>query len=143
MEVIAGRTDSDPESRESRKRERRRVIRQQCRVHIELIVRCSLGAGNEWSVNTIDVKGKLLDLSNDGAMVFTKDAFIYNQELRVTLFLPDESPVVTLAAVRWCKPLHDKGGHASGIRFRNTSPKGVVSIEHFLERLFAGEFVSE
>lgn len=143
MEALAGREESGAGTGANQKHERRRIIRQRCRVQIELIVRCTLGAGNEWSVNTINVKGKLLDLSDDGAMIFTKEAFVDNQELRVTLYLPDEAPVVTLAGVRWCKPLQDKGGNASGIRFRNMHPKGIASVKRFLQRLSAGEFASE
>lgn len=142
MEAVAGR-EHDGNVKQNGKRERRRIIRQQCRVHIEMIVRCSAGATNDWSVNTIDVKGKLLDLSDEGAMLFTKQAFMEEQALRLTIYLPDEAPVATIVNVRWCKALEDKGGNASGVRFRKVSPEALAAIKHFLTRLQSGEFNEE
>ncbi|HPO15032.1 MAG TPA: PilZ domain-containing protein [Candidatus Hydrogenedentes bacterium] len=118
------------------KRERRRVIRHQCRVHIEMLVRCESGYTGDRTTNTVEVKGRLLDLSVEGAMLHTKQNFSVGQELRLTIFLPDRPAVVTTASVRWCKPMPGKVEEfASGALFLTVSREGLSVIEAFLKEL--------
>jgi hypothetical protein len=118
------------------KRERRRAIRHQCRVHIEMLIRCASGLSGDQTTNTLDVKGRLLDLSTEGAMLHTKQDFAIGQELRLTIFLPGHPAVVATASVRWCKPLPEKEKEfASGALFLALSKDGLNVIQGFLEEL--------
>ena len=119
------------------KRERRRTIRHKVRVRIEMLVRVRFGASDDWSTNAVEIKGRLLDLSADGAMLYTRQSFERGQELRLTIFIPDEPRVKTKAVVRWCKFIPDKEGHASGVKFAGVSEEALDIVTTFLKKLDA------
>lgn len=114
------------------KRERRRAVRQKCKVRIEMIVRYKYGASGEWTENAVEIKGKLLDLSADGAMLYTKDSFVIDQELRLTIFIPKQPPVTTPVTVRSSKLIPEKECYASGTKFRGIPAEGLAGIVRFL-----------
>lgn len=119
------------------KRERRRTIRHTCRVVVELPIGHSSGYGDDWSVDTLKFKGRLLDLSTGGASVFTKQAFETGQFLRLTITVPDLPDIVINARVRWVKAVPKKGAHASGVEFIRMAEEQQASLARFLERLDA------
>ena len=117
------------------KRERRRAVRHKCKVRIEMIVRFSYGMSGDWSENAVEIKGRLLDLSTEGAMLYTKEPFEPGQELRLTILIPKELAIVTGAVVRWCEPVPEKDDLASGVKFRNLPAEGLAAIAKFLREL--------
>ena len=114
-------------------RERRRTIRHKVKVRIEMIIRYSIAG--VWSESALAVKGRILDLSTDGCRLFTKKQFDQGQELRLTIYMPWQPKVVSLAIVRWCKALPEKEGYASGVSFKGLPEKDLKVIAKFLERL--------
>jgi len=114
-------------------RERRRTIRHKVKVRIEMIIRYAIAG--VWSESTLNVKGRVLDLSTDGCRLFTKKQFDQGQELRLTIYMPWQPKVVSQAIVRWCKPLPEKEGYASGVSFKGLPEKGLKVIAKFLDRL--------
>lgn len=121
------------------KRARRRAVRHNCRVHIEAIVRTAMG-GESWSVSTVELKGRILDLLSDSVMLYTKESLMPNQDLRLTIAMPHDEPIVTAAIVRSSRPIPDKGGHATTVRFRGLAGKSQQCIERFLELIEAGKY---
>ncbi len=115
-------------------KERRSEIRRQCRVVIEMLVRCTAGLTGDTTTSAIEVKGRLLDLTATGAQLQTRKEFDPGQELRLTMYLPD-SVVHALATVRWCKALGGHKGYASGVQFPQLAKPATKAIEAFLKRL--------
>lgn len=133
--TVAAGGQMEPDNK-TMKRERRRAIRHQCRVLIEMLVRCESGLTGDRTTNTIEVKGRLLDLSAEGVMLQTRQDFSVGQELRLTIFLPDRPTVVAATSVRWCKPLPEKEREfASGALFLTMTREGMNTIEAFLNDL--------
>jgi len=114
-------------------RERRRTIRHKVKVRIEMLIRYVIA--DTLSESTMGVKGRLLDLSTDGCMLFTKKRFDEGQALRLTILIPWQPEVVTQAVVHWCKALPEKEGFASGVSFKNLPEKGLKVITKFLAKL--------
>jgi len=116
-------------------RDRRRAIRHECKVHIKMVIRCAAGLSDEWSVDEFEVKGRLLDLSIEGAAVLTKQNFEVAQQLRLTILVPDGDPIATTGTVRWVKSVPKKNAFASGVKFKGLSDDGLKTIKAFLDRL--------
>ena len=118
-------------------RDRRRTIRHECKVHIKMVIRCAAGLSDEWSVDELEVKGRLLDLSIEGAAVLTKQNFDVAQQLRLTILVPDGGPIATTGTVRWVKSIPKKNAFASGVEFKGLSDEGLKTIKAFLDKLDA------
>lgn len=118
-------------------RDRRRTIRHQCKVHIKMVIRCAAGLSDEWSVDELEIKGRLLDLSIEGAAVLTKQNFDVCQQLRLTILVPDGGPIATTGTVRWAKSIPKKNAFASGVEFKGLSDEGLKIIKAFLDKLDA------
>ena len=113
--------------------ERRRTIRHKVKVHIQMIIRYAIAG--VLSESTLNVKGRVLDLSTHGCRLFTKKQFDEGQVLRLTIYIPWQAKVVSKAIVRWCKPLPEKEGYASGVSFKGLPEKSLKAIAKFLDRL--------
>lgn len=116
---------------------RRHIIRHNCKVRIDMVIRHSSGFLDTWSADVMSVKGRLLDLSAGGASLFTRQGFEIGQELRLAVLLPDESPIAAKSEVRWVRSLPEKHGHASGVQFVEISCTEQKRIERFLAKLDA------
>ena len=97
----------------------------------------SSGASDMWSVHSIPIKGRILDLSTGGASLFTKDSFQTGQELALAIKLHDASEIHAKASVRWIKSVPEKGGYASGVQFVHVADKDASKIQRFLKDLDA------
>jgi c-di-GMP-binding flagellar brake protein YcgR len=116
---------------------RRRAIRHNCTVGISMSVGHSSGYLDTWTVDSVKVPGRLLDLSPGGAALFTEQRFETGQELQLTIGLRDGSEIHTKAAIRWVKVVPQKGGYASGVQFSQVSGKDQTKIAEFLAELDA------
>lgn len=135
LQTTGGRRDADG-SKEMERR-RRRVIRHNCRVRIEMLIGMRSGNSDTWSVDAVKLKGRVLDLSVGGASLFTKQPFETGQELRLGVNLPDGSEINTHATVRWVKAVPEKDAYASGVQFMHVSAKDSKKLVKFLEDLDA------
>ncbi len=122
------------EAREQR-HEKRRAIRHTCKVTIELIMAYSSGRSNDWSVDSVEVKGRLLDLSENGAALMTRERFETGQELRLGIHLPSGTTINTVATIRWTKAVPEKGACASGVQFKHVADRDRQLITEFLKEL--------
>lgn len=116
-------------------RQRRRAIRHTCKVAIERLLGHAAGVSEDWSVDAIRIKGKLLDLSLEGASIFTQDAMDTGQQLRLMIELRDRTRINTAADVRWVKAIPEKGGYASGVHFKHVDPPQRKRLAKFLNHL--------
>ena len=119
------------------KRQRRRAVRHNCRVGIRMSIRHSAGRSDTWSEDSIRIEGRLLDLSPDGASLFTKNPFETGQELKLVIKLHDKTKISGTAVVRWVKSIPDKKGYASGVCLMDVSAKDKKHIIKFLDKLDA------
>ena len=118
-----------------RKRQRRHVIRHTCKIVIHMPIGASAGYSNDWSVDSVKVPGKLLDLSMEGGQVFTRQRLETSQRLRLSIMLKDGDVLETLTEVRWVKEIPDKNGFASGLHFQNLDPVILKKLMDFLKEL--------
>ena len=119
------------------KRKRRRAVRHNCKVGIKMPIKHSAGTSDTWSHDSIKVDGRLLDLSPEGASLFTKQPFETAQELQLAIMLQDKTKISTMAVVRWVKSIPEKKGFASGVRLMDVAEKDQKRIIKFLDRLDA------
>jgi len=117
------------------RRKRRHVIRHTCQVAIEMMIGVAAGASDVWSVNAVKVKGRLLDLSLEGASLFTKHPLETGQELKLTISLRDGARVHANGIVRWIKAVPEKGGYASGAQFRGLTEDARRNLARFLTEI--------
>lgn len=120
-----------------RERQRRRIIRHNCKVAIDMLIGYAAGHSDTWSVDAVKVKGRVLDLSMGGASLYTKRPFDTGQELRLTIMLPEGGAVNTHAMVRWVKAIPEKQAYASGVQFMHVADADQALIEGFLAELDA------
>ena len=118
---------------------RRRAVRHHCKVNIEALVRTAIG-GEGWSVSTVELKGRLLDLTPEGVVLYTKENLLNGQDLRLAIAMPHDEPIVTYGVVRSSRPIPDKGAHMINVRFRGLAGKSQRSIEDFLDLIRLGKY---
>lgn len=123
--------DSGHEAR----RQRRRVIRHNCSVEIQMEIGLATGNSDEWSVDAVAIKGRLLDLSHDGASLFTKQPLDMGQRLRLAIHTPNSKPLYTSGTIRWTKSVPDKGGYAAGVQFVQLEAKDRRRLDKYLTGL--------
>lgn len=129
------RSASSHEEDNAARHMRRRVIRHHCQVRIRMKIRYSNGRDDTWSVTEHPIAGRLLDLSETGCSIFTKEQLEMGQELMLGLVLPDSKPIDVSGTVRWVKLVPDKGGCAHGAEFSGLTAAGRKAIEAFLKHL--------
>lgn len=127
----------DKASSDQTKRSRRRAVRHNCKVAIRMSIGHAAGHDDTWSVDTLKVDGRLLDLSTEGASLFTKDPFQTAQNLQLVIELQDKTKISAKAVVRWVKAVPKKGGYASGVRLMDLATKDQKRIASFLSKLDA------
>ncbi|MFA6245212.1 MAG: PilZ domain-containing protein [Candidatus Hydrogenedentales bacterium] len=111
------------------------MIRHSCQVSIEMVIGKAAGASDVWSVNAVKVKGRLLDLSLEGASLFTKHPLETGQELKLSIALGDGAKVHAASTVRWIKAIPEKGGYASGTQFRGLTEDSRRHLAKFMAEL--------
>ena len=116
------------ENRENQ--ERRRAIRRQCRVYVGTVIQICIAG--DWSEDSLEVKGRLLDLNAGGARLSTKERFEKGQQLRLRILMPGQPEVQAEALVCWAEPLPEEGGFGAGVKFRKLSGQSTRAIDAFL-----------
>jgi len=122
---------------EAKGRQRRRIIRHNCKVGIEMLIGRAVGFSNDWSVDAVKVRGRVLDLSPGGASLYTKQPFETGQQLRLAVTLPEGGALNTHATVRWVKAMPERKAYASGVQFTHVSDADRKLVEEFLAELDA------
>ena len=113
--------------------ERRRAIRRQCKVYVGMTIQVCIAG--DWSDDSFEVNGRLLDINTSGAKFFTKEDFEKGQQLRLRILMPGQPEVLTEALVCWDKPIPDKNGFATGVKFRKLTDESASAIDAFLATL--------
>ena len=126
----------DPDNRAQRHM-RRRAIRHNCEVRIGLRLRQSSGNLDVWTESELPVAGRLLDLSEEGCSLFTKDRLEMGQELHLAVALKNAQTFEGTGVVRWAKAVPEKHGFASGVQFTALQPNAQKNITAFLKHLDA------
>lgn len=119
------------------RRKRRHIVRHQCKIDIGMVIGHAPGNSNDWTIDTIKVQGVLLDLSAEGASIFTKQRFDTGQQLRLAIKLRSRTEINADATVCWLKAVPEKGGFASGVKFASLSAKEEKTLAKFLKKLEA------
>jgi hypothetical protein len=135
LERISRLPDQRGDAGKEERRKRRHAIRHTCQVKIEMLIGKAGGFSNDWLVDAVDIRGRLLDLSADGASLFTKQPLETGQELRLAVGLLDSLCIHTGATVRWVKALPDKDGYASGAQFNHLPKEDQQRLNSFLAEL--------
>jgi len=125
----------DGPDREEVRRKRRHAVRHNCQVSIKMLVGHSAGTSDLVNIDHVSVKGRLLDLSTDGALLFTKEPFGTGQELQLEMRLDKKRELQCGALVRWVKAVPEKDGFASGVRLVEVPARAQQQLDHFLEKL--------
>ena len=117
------------------RRKRRRAIRHTCKVHIALTIGTSTGHSDTWNTGEHPIKGRILDLSGDGASVFTAEQIDVGLQLKLIIMLERGEGIRTVGVVRWTKAVKGHNGFASGVQFAHIQPKDRQLIASFLKEL--------
>jgi c-di-GMP-binding flagellar brake protein YcgR len=118
-------------------RTRRHIIRHNCKVSIVMPIAHVAAFQDTWSLDSIQIKGRILDLSGGGASLFTEQEFQTGQELQLTIRLRDGSDIHAKGSVRWVKAIPEKQAYASGVQFLTVADKDLAKVRKFLEELDA------
>ena len=118
------------------KRNRRRAIRHNCSVIIKVLP-SGAGASDSWQSPEPDLLGRVLDLSTDGASVFTSKPFDAGQNLGLQIKTREGVTLKGKGQVRWVKSVPEKRGFATGVQFEDLSEAESDAINEFLASLDA------
>lgn len=119
------------------KRARRHAIRHSCAVAISVAMGYSSGYADTWTVESAKIPGRILDLSEGGASLFTKQRLETGQQLGLAIKLRGGAVINTKSIIRWVKDAPEKGGFALGVQFSGVSAKDQSLIAKFLAELDA------
>ncbi len=133
LEQLQARRQED-RSREERHM-RRRAIRHTCKVHIALRIHENWGRSDEWTVSEHPVKGRLLDLSDEGCSIFSRQQLDIGQKLNLIVVLRDGSKIRASGVVRWNKAVKEHDGYAAGVQFISIENGDRRRIHAFLMEL--------
>lgn len=120
-----------------KRRQRRRIIRHNCKAALDIQIGQSSGSGHQMSVHTHTIPGRVLDLSATGASLFTHHSLEVGDDVRLTLLVEGGPRIEALAAVRWMRRVDEKNGYASGVEFTHVGPRDRELLGAFLERIEA------
>ena len=124
----------DAWTKENRHR-RRRAIRHNCSVHISLEIKYRTGALDTWSVEQHAIKGRLLDLSADGASLFTAQPLEIGQAVSLIIGLQDNRQIQAKGVVRWTRGIEKRNGYGSGVQFAVISAQDRKKVTDYLSEL--------
>lgn len=116
-------------------RKRRHAIRHQCTASLEIELSSSAGQSGEWSVSRQCIEARVLDLSEEGAALFTKHTLAIGQSFGLKITLQNGAMIEAVADVRWSKHKERKNGYLSGIKFTHLAPEFHDHIKAFLAEL--------
>ena len=90
---------------------RRRAIRHHCKVRMTLKIRRKNAHMDTWTVEELPLQGRILDLSEEGCSVFSRDPIEMGQELGLVVVQ------VWLGVVVPAQGVHDEGATQGPILF--------------------------
>jgi c-di-GMP-binding flagellar brake protein YcgR len=115
---------------------RRRQIRKSCHVQMKFAFGYSPGGADENMVmETFKMRGRLLDLSDNGACVFGPNEVAPGQEVNLRIDLQGRSTITPRAQVCWTKPVPEKEGYACGVKFFPLSSGDKKHLDAFIKVL--------
>lgn len=120
---------------ETAQRRKRRAIRHNCRAVVELEVAHSAGSGDDWTTSKHKIPGRIIDLSEEGAAVFTQLPIAVNQRFRLNIKLYDGAVIETQSEARWTQHKEQKNGYLTGALFTHIDPANRKRIVAFLKEL--------
>jgi c-di-GMP-binding flagellar brake protein YcgR len=134
LELVEKKTGLKPEQSLVRAK-RRRVIRHLCKVELSLDV--AAGLGEEGAAPPKSIEGRVLDLSEGGASVFTEYELTPGHPCHVKLKLIDGETIESRGEIRWAERKDARDGYAVGIRFVEMNAQSTRRLGEFLTRLDA------
>lgn len=129
-----GSAPSDEEASQQR-RQRRRIIRHNCKAAMDIQIAQGTGSGESLRVRRHTIPGRVLDLSSTGASLFTHHSVEVGDDFRLVLLVESGPRIEALAAVRWIKRVDDKNGYASGVEFTRVGSRDRQLLDEFLAHL--------
>ncbi|MFP4501030.1 MAG: PilZ domain-containing protein [Candidatus Hydrogenedentota bacterium] len=130
-----GQTQRQADMSREQRHKRRRAIRHECKVRIALEIVHSAGHLDTWDADTYHMKGRVLDLSIDGASLFTRETLSIGQRVGLTINLGAHETFQVRGHVRWTKAVSKKEGYASGVQFDQITTKDRERVLRFLHEL--------
>ena len=118
-------------------RKLRHAIRHNCKASLRMVIGHVSGGSDTWKQDAVTLEGRVLDLSEEGASLFAKQAFEAGQEFRLAIEMKNGSKVETNAVVRWVKAIPEKKAYAAGVQFVRLAAKDQEKIHEFLQFLDA------
>ena len=118
-----------------KRRQRRRIIRHNCKAALDIQIGQVSGTGHGAAVRTHTIPGRVLDLSKTGASLFTHHSLEVGDDLRLVLLIDSGPRIEALAAVRWMKRVEEKNGYASGVEFTKIGYRDQELLNDFLQHL--------
>ena len=116
-------------------RKRRHAIRHNCKASLEIELSSSAGESGDWNVSRQRIEARVLDLSEEGASIFTKHALAIGQTFGIKILLNNGATVEAVAETRWSKHKERKNGYLSGVKFTHLAPEYHQRITAFLADL--------
>ena len=120
-----------------KKRKRRRAIRHTCRAKLDIEIQIQSGGSSEWTTSQKKIKGRVLDLSEEGASLFIKYPVAAEQVFHLAIELDSSKTVDVQAQVRWIKQQESHQGYSIGVRFTHVDPAAYDELHAFLDNLDA------
>ena len=136
IEFIERKTGSSP-AQLVRQRRLRQAIRHTCKAVVNLDISYKAGSSEEWTTDTQTLRGRVLDLSEDGILLFTKYELKPGAEFKLGVKIYDGSTIQAQARVRWSKYKEAKDGYATGAEFTQVGEKNMGRLKTFLKELDA------
>lgn len=118
-------------------RKKRRAIRHTCKATLKVDVMHSSDPNYKPELDQVELRGRILDLSEGGTSVFTKYDIPTGYKLTINLTIYDGSIIEAIGMVRWSKPKEAKKGYALGIEFVDLNSKTEKRLNAFLTELDA------
>ena len=117
------------------KRKARRAIRHSCKAVLTIEFRHQGEDGGDWVVSRKDLKGRVLDLSEEGASFFIKYPATTNQLFPFRIDTYDGSRIEGQGEVRWVKQKNSAKGYSVGVYFTQIDKDNLEQIHTFLHNL--------
>lgn len=119
------------------KRALRHAIRHTCKAVLDIEFSHKNDENDEWVTSCQKIKGRVLDLSHEGAAFFVRHAATANQRFNFRIDLFDGSNIKGQAEVRWIKQQDSAKGYSVGVKFSSIDDTNLNRINTFLRELDA------
>lgn len=114
---------------------RKHVLRRECKLRVELLVRCQSKNTGEISENWVTAKASLLDLNRNTAHLLSRNPIEENQELRIAIGFPTGVIVKATGLVYSSKFLPKLEVYGVEVRFMSMNEMDRTRLDFFLTSL--------